>query len=154
MLAPGHTLALRQLVDLTASGQVTISALARFLSITHYPGGTTLITDGHSPFGRRWPSLAITVQPRAPAERILSLVHFGPVVAALAPLRVRSHLLYLFGASCEGTSTTNAVWQPIPSGVVYDPGCPGANEQWSVAIGAPGFAIAQATFSGRGEGKV
>src|SRR5581483_1879697 len=45
-LAPGHTLTLHQLVDLTASGRVTVSAQASFLRVTHGSGGSTSITNG------------------------------------------------------------------------------------------------------------
>lgn len=153
-LVPGRTLTMHQFLALTDSGRVTVSAQASFLRVTHSSGGSTAITNGPSPFGRRWPALAITVQPRAPADRTLSLVHVGPVVAALAPLRVRPHLLYVYFVQCGGTGSGNFAWQPIPSGVVYDPGCPGNNEQWRVVIGAPGYVIAAADFAGRGGGRV
>lgn len=89
-----------------------------------------------------------------PANRTLSLHEIGPVLVVGAPLRVRPHLLYVYNVSCVGTGSGNYSWDPIPSGVVYDPGCPGPNEQWSVAVGAPGYAIASATSAGRGDGKI
>jgi hypothetical protein len=75
-------------------------------------------------------------------------------------LRLRSQLRYLYRVSCRdpqepaGTGTGNFGWQPLAGGVAYDPGCPGIDEQWTVAMGLPGYAIATATYPGRGEAKV
>jgi hypothetical protein len=38
--------------------------------------------------------------------------------------------------------------------VAYDLGCPGIDEQWTVAMGLPGYEIATATYPGRGEAKM
>jgi hypothetical protein len=76
------------------------------------------------------------------------------------PLRLRSQLRYLYGVSCRGpqgpggTGTGNFGWQPLASGVAYDLGCPGIDEQWTVAMGLPGYEIATATYPGRGEAKM
>ena len=159
-LAPGHTFTIRQGLPLMASGHLTLMAGAQFLKVSTTSGGGQAITNGVNPLGGRWPSLALTVAPTIPANRSLTLIKVGPAVFVRVPLRLRSHLRYLYGVSCRdaqgpgGTGSGNFGWQPLASGVAYDPGCPGIDEQWTVAIGLPGYAIATATYPGRGEGKV
>jgi len=159
-VAPGHAFTIRQWLPLTASGHLTIMAAARFLKVSTTSRGGHAITNGVNPLGGRWPSLALTVAPTVPANRTLTLVKIGPAVFVRVPLRLRSQLRYLYGVSCRdaqgpgGTGSGNFGWQPLAAGVAYDPGCPGIDEQWTVAMGLPGYAIATATYPGRGEGKV
>jgi hypothetical protein len=158
-VAPGHTLTIRQWLPLTDSGQLTLTAVAHFLKVSTTPGGQA-ITTRVNPLGGRWPSLVLTVAPTVPAGRTLTLIKIGPAVTVRVPLRLRSQLRYLYGVSCRdpqgpgGTGSGNFGWQPLAGGVAYDPGCPGIDEQWTVAMGLPGYAIATATYPGRGEGKV
>jgi hypothetical protein len=159
-VAPGHALTIRQWLPLTASGHLTLMAGAQFLKVSTTSGGGQAITTDVNSLGGRWPSLVLTVAPTIPANRTLTLIKIGPAVFVHVPLRLRSQLRYLYGVSCRdaqgpgGTGTGNFGWQPLASGVAYDPGCPGIDEQWTVAIGLPGYAIATATYPGRGEAKV
>ena len=159
-VSPGHTLTIRQWLPLTASGHPTLTAVAQFLKVSTTSGGGQTITTGVNALGGRWPSLVLTVTPTIPANRTLTLIKVGPAVTVRVPLRVRSQLRYLYGVSCRdpqgpgGTGSGNFGWQPLATGVAYDPGCPGIEEQWTVAMGLPGYAIATATYPGRGEGKV
>ena len=158
-VAPGHTLTIRQWLPLTESGHLTLTAVAYFLKMSTTSGGGQVITTGVNPLGRRWPSLVLTVAPTVPAGRTLTLIQIGPAVFVRVPLRLRSQLRYLYGVSCRdpqgpgGTGSGNFGWQPLAGGVAYDPGCPGIDEQWTVAMGLPGYAIATATYPGRGEAK-
>jgi hypothetical protein len=159
-VAPGHTLTIHHWLPLTDSGHLTLMALAHFLKVSTTSGGGQAITTGVNPLGGRWPSLVLTVAPTIPAGRTLTLIKIGPAVFVHVPLRLRSQLRYLYGVSCRdaqgpgGTGTGNFGWQPLASGVAYDPGCPGIDEQWTVVMGLPGYAIATATYPGRGEAKV
>ena len=159
-VAPGRTLTIRQWLPLTDSGHLTLMAGAQFLKVSTTSGGGQAITNGVNPLGERWPSLVLTVAPIVPAGRTLTLIKVGPAVFVHVPLRLRSQLRYLYGVSCRdaqgpgGTGTGNFGWQPLAGGVAYDPGCPGIDERWTVAMGLPGYAIATATYPGRGEAKV
>ena len=159
-VAPGHTLTIRQWLPLTASGHLTLMAGAQFLKVATTSGGGQMITTGVNPLGGQWPSLALVVTPTIPANRTLTLIKIGPAVFVHVPLRLRSQLRYLYSVSCRdpqgpgGTGSGNFAWQPLAGGVAYDPGCPGIDEQWTVAMGLPGYAIATATYPGRGEAKV
>ena len=159
-VAPGHTFTIRQWLPLTDSGHLMLMAVAHVLKVSTTSGGGQVITTGVNPVGGRWPSLVLTVAPTVPAGRTLTLIQIGPAVFVRVPLRLRSQLRYLYGVTCRdpqgpgGTGTGNFGWQPLASGVAYDPGCPGIDEQWTVAMGLPGYAIATATYPGRGEAKV
>jgi hypothetical protein len=147
-LGQGRTLTLALLVPLTASGRVTLSAQAEFVSTARRSGGGTSLTGGPGPFASGWPSLNIHVSPHAPANRLLHLRRAGARVYVTAPPGASSHLVYQVSATCSGGATGNPDWQPLTGRVIDEPGCPGSNETWAVLVGAPGYAIASAVYRG------
>lgn len=158
-LSSGHHVLIPVLIPLTASGAVTMTAAAALVTSTVGQNGQRVITGQWDPFGGRYPAIALSVSPAVPRQRRLGLIHLGPVVLVRAPLAARPHLVSTFVVSCHdptgpGGTGTGMDWRPLPGGVAYDPGCPGVREQWTIAVGAPGYAVAVGTYLGRGEAKL
>ena len=154
-LGAGQTLTVPLLVPLTASGRVTLTARATFVSVTR-GRGTLIISSGPGPFiTGGWPSTTITVAPHAPADRAIHLLHVGPLdlpflhvdsqVFVDAPRDAASHLLYQSSATCTGIGEGTLYWQPLASTVIREPGC-GSDEKWTMMVSAPGCAIAAGTY--------
>jgi hypothetical protein len=150
-LRPAQSLTIHHFVPLTRSGRVTLTATAVFLQDSVRDGGHTL-TRIPSPFEGRGPVVELVVAPRAPAERRLALQRAGAQVVVLAPARARPQLLYLYNVRCHdeqgpgATESGNYTWQAVPNGQIALPSCPGTQTEWTVSVGAPGYAIVSGTY--------
>jgi hypothetical protein len=150
-LEPDHTLTIHQYLPLTNSGQVTLTAGARFLITKLGPQGEET-TIGSSPLDGHWPSIQINVTSQVPPDRMLSLQQQGSQVLINAPSAARRHLLYMYIVTCEdfqgpgSTATGNFFWESISTNILHEPGCPGKNVHWTYAVSAPGYAIAAGNY--------
>jgi len=148
---PGQTLTIPQLLPLTESGNITLTAATRFLT-TAIEQGQRVITTTSGLLDGRWPTIRLTVDPHIPANRALSLHREGSLVSVTAPLAAHGHLLHLFNVTCydqngpSSTWTGNFVWEPLPGGVVHQPGCPGVRPRWTISVSAIGYAIASGSY--------
>jgi hypothetical protein len=98
-LEPGETWTVDQLLPLTASGDVSLTAQARFIVSGTDAHGTAFETGSDGPFAGRWPTLHLAVAPNVPAGRGISLrpinllsIHRVSIAApegARAPVRHR-----------------------------------------------------------------
>lgn len=166
-LKPGGVLAANLLVPLTASGRVTVAAQAELATITRNQSGGQSISWTPSPIKPGWPSMTIAVAPRAPASRVIHLIHVGPInlrlfslfnggprVLVAAPRGAVPHLLYQLQTACVSAGGTayysqSGYWQPLQSVEIDDPGCGGGisgAETWTLLVGAPGYAIASGSY--------
>ncbi len=146
-LAPGRAVSVRLLVPVTASGRVTVAVHMLFVTATHREGAGVWYSSGPGPFAARWPTLAIDVAPRVPADRAIRLRPSGASLHIVAPPPARSSLLYQEVSVCGNEGSGDADWQPLGAGTIAPPRCAGQG-RWSVLVSAPGFAIASATQQG------
>lgn len=146
-LAPGQTLSASDLLLLTASGHLTVTAHVSLDTVTTFPGGGWVISNGPDPFAGREPTLPLTVAASAPPNRTVGLWRFGTRVFVIAPPQALAHLVYMYSASAGGCQTSNFAWQPITMPVLDEHPCAGRYGTWSYAVGAPGYAVASETVS-------
>lgn len=135
---PGQTITIHDLVPLTASGQITLTA-----GMHIYTQGV----GGDGPFADRWPALQLTVDSHVPANRTIALIPIGTSVLVVAPPGALAHLVYIYNVACYdeqgpgGTTSANGAWDSSAL-LLNQPGCPGKDPAWSYAVSAPGYAIA------------
>ena len=132
-LAPGQTLTIHYYLPVTESGEVTIM----MGGMSGIPQAGSL--DGH------WPSLHIHVNPRVPANRLISLHEQGTQVIIQAPPAAHTHLLYRETISCDqylGLGEGLADWSPLSTTTLSQPACPTAHKHWKYIVSAPGYSIA------------
>lgn len=147
----GQTLTIRQWFPLTDSGAVMLTSGARFLTTT-IQQGIRETTTAPDPLAGHWPIVHLDVNSHIPSYRTILLRRAGSLVYVTAPPAARSHLLYMFNVGCYdkndsgSTWTGNFAWDPVPNGVVHQPGCPGVRPRWSVSVSAPGYAIVSGTY--------
>lgn len=128
-------------IPLTRSSAVTITIEARVFTITQNQNGTAN-TQGSSSLDEHWPTIAITVAPQIPSDRLLSLQAQGNNVIVNAPDIVRPHLVYFYTVNCLHGSGTNDGWDPLKATVLQEPSCDDPIRHWIYAVSAPGYAIA------------
>jgi len=150
-LPAGRTHTDQGLVMVSASGHVTLSALARF-----YNNGPTfegVFPPELHPFPPGAASLPILVAPRPPPNRTLRLQRASNDVHILTPPGARPHPLYVSSFTCGGPSPTPATtsyvlsWHPILGDLLAMPSCDAPHRVWQIFVGAPGFAITSAAYT-------
>jgi hypothetical protein len=152
-LKPGQTFTIHHYETLTASGKLKLTEGARFLVTETDANGNQSTTDGPSPLDGYWPSVTIQVSPQVPQDYQLSFKQEGSQVSVIAPAGAQSHLLYIYYVGCQdkqgpgGTETGDAMWRPLSTTTVKEPGCPGINIHWDFAFSAPGYATVSGSAS-------
>ena len=137
VLEPGQTLSVQRYLPLTLSGQMTLVGKTPF----YKPGANNFPEPATSPLDNHWPSLHITVSPRIPADRTLSLQRTNTQVTVLAPSG--KQLVYMYTIACTHTEGGNFGWEPISTTTIkpYDDYCRGVQVDWTFAFAVPGYAI-------------
>jgi hypothetical protein len=153
-LEPGQTITDQQYELLTSSGQVTLTATAKFVKDVVRkmikPGFGPVDVHGDTPISNplgHWPSLQIQVASHIPSDRLFSLHLQGSQVHINAPPYL--HLVYRFIESCVGDGLSidvgSLTWGPISTRVLNVPGnlvgCPAKDVRWQYAVSAAGYAI-------------
>ncbi len=133
-LNPGQTRTAILLVLLPASGQLRLTAQ------TSYESRAT-------PFGTAWPSIAISVQPSAPPDRLLHLRRQSAIVSVTVRRGRLPHLLYQYLIVSGGTRIGTRDWQPLPGARLQDPRGALAYALWRVLVTAPGYTVASADYT-------
>lgn len=152
-LKPGDTWDVVEMLPLTSSGNVTLTAHVEFAVQAVSADGQAYQTTGAGPFAHGWPALHITVGTAIPAGRTISLhasnlatIH---TVSISAPETAREHLYSIFVTTCRdgqgGAAHISLAWQPTGT-MLTEPDCSGTDETWSYSVGAPGYAIASGKY--------
>jgi hypothetical protein len=138
--APGHAITVHYLVPLTASQRVVLVLQGRFVAESGNSGDTT----APDPLNGHWPSIAVNVSPRVPANRAIALSFGSHRLLVRAPRLARTHLFLQYSFGCSGPNGygTGIFWTQLKSEVAPEPICDGGSSSWWVDVGAPGFAIA------------
>ena len=139
---PGQTITIQQYQPLTSSGNVILSAKAKFLKTEDGK-----IVQASSPLDGHWPSLHVQVASHIPSDRLFSLHLKGSQVLVDASNTVQ--LVYKFIETCVGNGPDldvgSIVWEPVSTRVLNVPGnllgCPAKNVRWQYAVSAAGYAI-------------
>lgn len=145
-LAPGQMWTIDDFLPLTASGQITVTAGARFIVTATATDGTTYQTGSDGPFANRWPALHLAVAATIPASHTIVLHATTGHVTVQAPAGALSNLYDLEDAQCQqGQGTAEILrltWQHIAGATLDEPACAGTHEVWRYSLAAPGYAIA------------
>jgi hypothetical protein len=147
-LAPGRTVWASDVLPITASGRLALTAHAGIYSVTAVGPGGEQSFAGIDPFEGHEPQLQLMVSPNVPPQRMILPVRFGTRVYVIAPLAAERHLRYLYTAGGGSCSTGNFSWEPITTPIIDNHPCAGQYGTWTYAVGAPGYAIAGETVSG------
>jgi len=134
-------LKLSSMIEPCLSGAITLTARIQLVRVNG--SGRTLSFD-QGPFGDIRPSFALNVSPRVPTDRRFGLRRAGSRIYATIPKGAESNAVYLYFVQCTGLAFGSTDWESLTSNVLDDPSC-GANERWSVMVGAPGYALAVLT---------
>jgi hypothetical protein len=158
-LHPGETWIINQLLPLTASGDVTLTAEGLFVVSGRDAHGNAFETGSEGPFAGHWPVLRLTVAPGVPAGRGISLRPISVLsihrVGIAAPGGARGRLFAIADVTCHGdgsvmTEAPDVTWRLVSGDTLDEPGCPGDDEVWSYSVGAPGYAIVSGRYPARG----
>lgn len=161
-LHAGQTWTINQLLPITVSGNVTLTARAVFENTTTGADGNSYQTGGDGPFGpfgSHWPVLHVAVASTVPADRTISLrlsSQSAPAVVNItAPTAAQTHLYDVYNVTCSDSSQSyterpSSTWQPVGGTTLREPNCPGYDEVWSYSVGAPGYAIASGKYPANG----
>jgi hypothetical protein len=142
---PGETLTLDALVPLTASGQVTVTAVVS-LCTTSSTNGQPMTTCGRGAPDSQGLALPLAVASTVPPERMLALERDGTRVMVTAPPGAQAELLARVRVRCGVDQSTSLSWEPVPNGGISLPDCSGTNPAWTLSVGAPSYAIAAGTY--------
>ncbi len=151
-LERGPTLTIHHYETLTASGQVTLTEGASFMTTQTDANGNQSTTSGPPPLDGYWPSITIDVSAQVPQAYQFSFKQEGARVVVTPPAGVQPHLLYRYSVTCQdtqgpgSTEIANSLWQPLSTTTVHQPGCPG-HIKWAFAFSAPGYATVSGSFS-------
>jgi hypothetical protein len=149
-LAPGQSMSGSDLLPITGSGHVTMTAGVGVFAVTTFPTGGMSIGSQSDPFAGRGPTLHLTVAAAAPPNRTVGLWRIGTHLIVIAPPQALAHLVHLYTLSVRGSYWRDSLgWQPITTLVIEGPPpiCGGDFAIWSYAVGAPGYAVASETVS-------
>jgi hypothetical protein len=131
-LAPGQSMSASDLLPLTGSGHLTISAGVGVFAVTTFPGGGMSIGSQSDPFVGRGPTLHLTVAASVPPNRTMRLWQIWTRLLVLAPPQALTHLVSWNGFD----------WQPITTFVLDEHVCNWHDGNCVYVIGAPGYALA------------
>lgn len=150
-LKPGQTWTIVQMLPITASGYITLTAQANFLHMEKGTDGSSYMTGGDGPFAGRWPAVHLEVAPAIPVGRTLTLDRSLPDrVSVSGPQGALGHLYAVYDVTChssEGyTEAPGYTWGPMTGNVLTRVECPGKDVVWKYGIGAPGYAIASGAY--------
>ncbi|WIG61880.1 MAG: hypothetical protein OJF49_004629 [Ktedonobacterales bacterium] len=149
-LNPGQTWTITQLMPLTASGSITLTAQVGFIVSATAADGSHYQTASEGPFANHWPTLHLSVSPQIPAGYTIAL-HQQPDhrVRIIAPSAAR--LYWLYDVRCNANpgfaEQPSPTWLPITDVTLSEPACPGDHEVWAYSVGAPGYAISSGTYA-------
>lgn len=144
-----QTITIKQYVQLTSSGQVTLTI--RMVSLEASAGSGTSATI---PASAPWGSVSISVSPRIPSDRQLSVKQQKTQVVVSGPPAVNGHLLLKTGSVCAGSGGGAYIESPgSPPGTTVvvkpsDVACGFGNTLlsappvwWAYVVGAPGYPV-------------
>jgi len=159
-LQPAQTIMIHRYIELTSSGHLTLTPRAVFQKPALGQDGVIQIVPTAGPLDGRWPSLQISVQPRVPSDRLISLHQQRAQVLVDAPPPARSQLLYVYAFDCDfgqrasgHESGSGGYWRSLPTMTIPTPQCgtsmniTGKVVHWRYAVGAPGYNIASGTYA-------
>lgn len=150
-LKPGQKWSIVQMLPITASGYITLTAQSSFLHMEKGADGSTYMTGAAGPFAGRWPTVHLAVTPAVPAGRTLTLDRSAPDrVTVTGPREAIAHLYAVYVMRCNDDYgmmvAAQVTWRPINGTVLREPSCSGNGRVWTYAIGAPGYAIASGAY--------
>ena len=151
-LKPGQRWTIVQMLPITASGYITLTAQANFLHMEKgADGSTTYETGGDGPFAGRWPAVHLAVTPVILPGRTLTLDKSLPDrVTVTGPQEALAHLYAVYDVTCHSdqgyTEAPSYTWRPMTGNVLTRAECPGNETVWKYSIGAPGYAIASGAY--------
>lgn len=144
-LAPGDSVEAHTYLLLTSSGAVTLTGVALFHLSKYSPDRSPGPLAGHLP------TLVISVTPKVPIDRTLSLQQKSSEVIIQAPPGVQ--LLDQTYVICQGAAnrgwaegTGHDYWEPLSTNVLQRPDCAGSGltvALWEYAVGAGGYEVVQ-----------
>ena len=146
---PGQTITFHQVLALTTSGHVTLTARGTFQKAVLGQNGVEVV-NASGPLDGHWPALHVSVASQVPPTRAISLQRQGFRVHVVAPTALDNQLLYWPTTSCghAGGGSSYASWIALPSEIIT-PDCnapvtvtPELLNSWLFVVGAPGYAFA------------
>jgi hypothetical protein len=154
-LKPGQRWDIVQMLPITASGYITLTAQSNFLHMEKGADGGTYMTGGDGPFAGRWPAVQLAVTPVISPGRTLTLDRSLPDrVTVKGPQGALAHLYSVFDVTCHSdpgyTEVPSYTWRPKTSNVLTRAECPGNDVVWKYSISAPGNAIASGAYPPNG----
>ncbi|MGZ6388444.1 MAG: hypothetical protein ACXWQZ_04195 [Ktedonobacterales bacterium] len=150
-LKPGQRWTIVQMLPITGSGYITLSAQSNFLHMENGADDSTYVTGGDGPFAGRWPAVHLAVTPRISPGRTLTLDRSLPDrVTVTGPQGALAHLYSVYDVTCHSdqgyTEAPSYTWRPMTSSVLTRAECPGNDTVWKYSIGAPGYAITSGAY--------
>jgi hypothetical protein len=153
-LTPGQTWMVDYLMPLTESGSARLTGQARFFAASIGPNGTQYMTTTPGPLAGHWPTIARTVAPSVPPDRLITLRSSSILgltsVSIAAPPSAGDRLLYIDDVRCRegngGNEQPRLTWQPVNGDRLIEPWCTGSDTIWHFSVGAPGYAVASGSY--------
>lgn len=155
VLHPGQMWTIDELLPLTASGSVTLTASAHFIVSATGPGGARYETSSDGPFAGRWPTLHIAVAATVPVGHAIILrpattatTHqVGVSTSGAAAARFYAISDIVCADTGQGFSERpDLTWRPVSGTTLTQPSCSGSKPVWTYSVGTPGFAIASGNY--------